>query len=273
MNNNTIIHSYLYSAALQAALEAGKKALSFFGSEYSIKYKTDSSPVTDADMAAHQVIHDRLQPFGLPMLSEESTIFDYEERQHWQQFWLIDPLDGTKEFISGNGEFTVNIALIVEQTPVFGVVYAPVPDVMYFGFDNGSYKVEKASERSQAELSLEAILLTAVKLPCSNTSTFTVVASRSHLNKETADFIENLKLKHGKISKITKGSSLKLCAVAEGSANMYPRIGPTMEWDIAAGHAVLKFADGSVKATADSVDLKYNKPDLRNPDFVAVGME
>lgn len=269
MNDTAIIHNYLYTTAIEAALNAGIITLEYFNNDPAVRYKSDASPVTEADMAAQRIITGKLSPFGLPMISEEAEIPVFDERSYWQQFWLVDPLDGTKEFISGSGEYTVNIALIVERAPVFGVVYAPVPDLLYVGFEGGSFRIDKASRYKDSGAGLEEMLKEAVMLPCESTSVFTIVASRSHLNKETASFIAAEKARVGKVSNISRGSSLKFCALAEGSADVYPRLGPTMEWDIAAGHAVLRFAGGSVLTLPGQTELTYNSSDLRNPDFIA----
>jgi 3'(2'), 5'-bisphosphate nucleotidase len=250
-----------------AAIEAGKKILDVYKRDFDVEIKSDHSPLTEADTQSHNTIKKYLFNTQLPILSEEGKQMDFEERKEWKKFWLVDPLDGTKEFIKKNGEFTVNIALIENGTPVLGVVYVPVTRIVYFGFQkSGSYtfKVEETGEKSIAEM-----IETAQELPGGELSkVYTIVASRSHSTPETEAFIENKKKVHGEVSLISAGSSLKLCLVAEGKAQVYPRLAPTMEWDTAAGHAVAKFANCKVYNYNTNEELQYNKENLLNPWFV-----
>ncbi|MDO8264152.1 MAG: 3'(2'),5'-bisphosphate nucleotidase CysQ [Gallionella sp.] len=219
--------------------------------------KADNSPLTLADLAAHRTIVDaltRLTP-EIPILSEEAADIPYSERSQWTRFWLVDPLDGTKEFIKRNGEFTVNIALVENCEPVLGVVYAPVPDVCYHGARGAGAFVQCGNAAAQH---------IAVK-PRVAGEPLKVVASRSHSDARTEALLKQL----GDHQCISMGSSLKLCLVAEGAAHFYPRLGPTMEWDTAAAHAVVNAAGGIV-CNMTGEELRYNKADLHNPEFLVL---
>lgn len=255
---------------IHAAMKAGNEIMSIYKGNFKIDFKADLSPLTDADRRSHEVIHKELKDFSIPVISEESEFPDYEIRKSWEYLWLVDPLDGTKEFISRNGEFTVNIALIKNGIPIMGVIYAPVPDEMYFASETyGSHKISDFSETSAA-LNLQEIIALSEKLPIKRSnSKFIVVASRSHMNPETIDYIEKLREENGEIVTISRGSSLKLCMIAEGSADVYPRFGTTMEWDVAAGHAIVKYAGGNVKNDMNNEELIYNKNNLKNSFFIA----
>jgi len=286
------------ATAMDAALRAGGAILQIYARDFEVEFKADESPLTEADKAAHHIIVDALEGLGLPVLSEESKAIDYAERKDWQKYWLVDPLDGTKEFIKKNGEFTVNIALIDNGRPVMGVVYAPVLGVVYCGMlnvESGTSEAWKATDCTNK--TVDEILSSSVSLPTSNIqhSTIRVVASRSHCNDETKAFIAELE-KEGRVELVSSGSSLKLCLVAEGSADVYPRIAPTMEWDTAAAQAVVEASGGRVVKYDPTVPvasyfcgkldvesgashstshisplmeaLSYNKADLLNPYFV-----
>lgn len=254
------------SVAIHAAIEGGKQILDVYQQDFSVFTKEDNSPLTEADRRAHEVIKDILQPTDIPLLSEEGKLTAYDERKDWTEFWLVDPLDGTKEFIKKNGEFTVNIALIQNGTPVMGVVYVPVTNKLYYGSEEGSYCIELTDAY---ENDVDNLSANASKLPLlSESNTYTIVASRSHNTPETEDFIEGKRKQFGEVDTISAGSSLKLCLVAEGKANVYPRLAPTMEWDTAAGHGVAKFAGCEVYNFKTGAELEYNKENLLNPWFV-----
>lgn len=257
--------------AIEASLEAGEKILEVYNSDdFDVKIKTDDSPLTRADLAAHRVIKQMLNETGYPLLSEEGRDIPYNERQDWAYLWLVDPLDGTKEFIKRNGEFTVNIAFIRNHMPLMGVVYAPYVRSLYFADCNlGAFKYELPENAKIDEQLIDEIINKGSKLPLESQRPFTIVGSRSHMTKETEDFISKLKIKHGDIQMISKGSALKMCMVAEGAADIYPRFAPTMEWDIGAGHAIVNFAGGSVMRHDVDLPLEYNKEDLTNPWFIA----
>ncbi|MCB0776300.1 MAG: 3'(2'),5'-bisphosphate nucleotidase CysQ [Chitinophagaceae bacterium] len=263
----TYSESELVLLAVNAAVKAGEAIMQVYKKDFSVEYKEDKSPLTEADMSAHQVIKSYLED-RFPILSEEGRNIPFDERMNWDVFWLVDPLDGTKEFIKKNDEFTVNIALIRNNKPVIGVVYGPAIATLYFGSEEaGSYKctIEPGSWYSNLS-DLTAIserLHKSFDMPG-----YTIVASRSHLNSETKEFIEKAEAEHREVKLVSKGSSIKLCLVAEGNANVYPRLAPTMEWDTAAAHAVAKFAGCQVIDYNTREELRYNKEDLLNPYFL-----
>ena len=241
------------------AVEAGRKILDVYERGFSVEHKEDRSPLTEADRAAHDLIAARLARLtpDIPLLSEESAKIEYAERARWRRFWLVDPLDGTKEFINRNGEFTVNIALIEDHAPVLGVVYVPVPGVVYFACrGRGAFKHTSLAApepiRARGFAGGKPI----------------VVASRSHAGAETEAFLQSL----GPHDVVSMGSALKLCLVAEGAADVYPRLGPTMEWDTAAAQCVVEAAGGRVTDVSRR-PLTYNKESLLNPWFLASGAD
>ena len=254
--------THLLEVAKRVALEAGKAILEVYDSgDFGVEMKSDKSPLTLADKAAHAIIASQLEETGLPLLSEEGRNINYEERKSWNYYWLIDPLDGTKEFIKRTGEFTVNIALMHAHIPVAGVIYAPCIDILYYGSkETGVYKIERGKE---VQLSFIPKKRTIEELQ--QKEQITIVASKSHMNEETSDFINQFR--NANLSSM--GSSLKLMLVAEGVADIYPRLAPTMEWDIAAGHALLRSLNMGVYQTDLQTELLYNKENLLNPSFIA----
>jgi 3'(2'), 5'-bisphosphate nucleotidase len=240
------------------AKEAGDAIMQIYKQDFEVEYKQDNSPLTLADKKANDIIENGLNQLSvnIPILSEEGNDIPYENRKHWEYFWLVDPLDGTKEFVKKNGEFTVNIALIHKDTPVLGVVYAPALDICYWAKqDEGAFKDGK-------------------KLPLKisdQRNTYKVVASRSHMSAETQAFIDAIDTDKEK-ELISIGSSLKICLVAEGEADIYPRLGPTMEWDTGAAHVVANESGVLLKKYKDNEYLqhKYNKENLLNQYFVVV---
>lgn len=251
--------------AIKAALEAGKEILNvYYSDDFQVEIKGDQSPLTLADRKAHEKILENLSDSEFPILSEESKVISYDERKNWKTFWLVDPLDGTKEFIKRNGEFTVNIALIDGDSPIFGVIYVPVLKKLFFTTENASYKIENIENIES--FSIEK----AQKLGKRKTADdFIIVASKSHLTPETQQIIDEIGITKSdkKIETKSVGSSLKLCLVAEGEADFYPRYAPTMEWDIAAGHAICKFAEIPVIQAENKKPVVYNKENLLNPWF------
>ncbi len=246
----------LLTLAIQAAEQASKEILSVYNStDFKVELKGDASPLTIADKKSHDIIEGLLKETNLPILSEEGKNIPYEERKAWKHFWLIDPLDGTKEFIKRNGEFTVNIALVEDQTPILGVVAVPVTgDVYYSCVGTGAYHKRPdfespLSKRTPADLSKKGLR---------------IVASRSHMNEETEAFIQKL----DSPELISAGSSLKFMLLASGAADVYPRFAPTMEWDTAAPHAILNELGLKVFKQHSERELEYNKPDLLNPHFI-----
>lgn len=227
----------LLQIAIQASLHAGKAIMEIYATDdFGIERKSDDSPFTKADRAAHNVIMEHLTPTRIPVLSEEGKDIPYAERKDWKQLWIIDPIDGTREFIKRNGEFTVNIAIVENQIPVLGVIFVPVKNELYFSTQElGAFKASNISDYNN----LEDIKEQAQQLPLNfKKDNFTVVARKSHLSQETVEYIKELEQEHGKVTTISKGSSLKLCMVAEGEADEYPRFAPTMQWDTAAGQAI-----------------------------------
>lgn len=233
----------------------------YLSGDFSTSIKSDHSPLTKADKSAHRIIKDYLAKTNLPVLSEEGISIAYSERKLWEYFWLIDPLDGTKEFINKKNEFTVNIALMQRNKPVGGVIYVPCTDTLYCGSnETGVYKNEKGKliqfpllhERKQFDNLLQREHLA-------------VAVSRSHLSPETKSFIDRLK----NVTLISMGSSLKFMLLLENRADIYPRLGVTMEWDTAAAHAILNASNRGVYHTNLKSELMYNKPDLKNPSFIA----
>lgn len=246
----------LLPSVLSIADAASAKVMDVYSADFEVEYKADQSPVTAADIAAHQIIVAGLKKLTpkIPVLSEEATLAFWQQRQHWQTFWLVDPVDGTKEFTLRTGEFTVNIALIEHGEPVLGVVTAPALQEAFWGVKGeGAYKRSRAGEVSGIKATVPQEITR-------------VVASKSHLNDETKAFIGTL----GDYELLQAGSSLKFCRIAEGAADIYPRLGPTSEWDTAAAHAVLSAAGGRVE-TLDGAPLRYGKENVLNPHFIAAG--
>ena len=259
----------LLQTAINAAVNAGNAILKIYRQPFNVDLKEDRSPITDADRHAHEVISHELANTRIPVLSEEGRNCDYSERKFWELFWLVDPLDGTKEFVNRNGEFTVNIALIEKNIPVAGIIFIPVKDTLYFASEKGAFRIDDTSAKN-LNLPLEEMGRFSVHLPEPITSErFRVVASRSHMNSETEEFIELQRKNHSDIEIVSAGSSLKFCMIAEGRADIYPRFGPTMEWDTAAGHAIVKYSGGKVLQQGNEIELSYNKQDLKNPNFIS----
>ncbi len=256
--------------AIKGAYEAGLEILEVYGTEFSVDVKEDKSPLTEADRRAHNKIMEFLDGTGIPVLSEEGKHLSYDERKGWKQFWLVDPLDGTKEFVKRNGEFTVNIALIEDGVPVSGVIYVPVKDEMYIGIKGlGAFKIDNYSKVHASHTDLNDLLSKGNKLPIkTDRKTFSMVGSRSHMSDETLEYFEKMKQVHGVVEMVSMGSSLKLCLVAEGAADVYPRFAPTMEWDTGAGDAIARNAGCVVTEKDEVTPLVYNKENLLNPWFI-----
>lgn len=246
---------------ISIAQKAGDAIMEIYARDFEVEIKEDKSPLTEADKISNAVILEGLKNLypNIPFISEETKQTPYEERKHWKRFWLIDPIDGTKEFIKKNGEFTVNIALIEDGIPVIGIVHVPSQNKTYFGAkDVGSFKSETGNKnqeiRNEIHFSVKEKVI--------------VVGSRSHLTSETLEFVEDLKAQGKEVEFRSSGSSLKLCLVAEGEADVYPRFGPTMEWDTAAAHAVALYAGKNVINCETKQPLVYNKENLLNPWFI-----
>ena len=252
-------YTNLLKPIIETSYLAGEKILEIYNDnnyKSSIEIKKDASPLTIADKASNNVIVNSLNKINnkIPILSEEEREIDYSNRKKWNLFWLVDPLDGTKEFINRNGEFTVNIALIENNTPIMGVVYAPVLNKLWYGLKNhGSFVINDKKNPTK-------ILK---KEPSENT--IKIVSSRSHANNEK---LKNYLKQFKKYELVNMGSSIKMCLVADGSAHYYPRFGPTMEWDTGAAHAVVKYANGNIYNIDTDEELVYNKENLLNPGFI-----
>ncbi|HFK1529155.1 3'(2'),5'-bisphosphate nucleotidase [Bacillus thuringiensis] len=254
---------------LEVTLKAGQKILDIYSNkEIIVNYKIDNSPVTIADKEAGNIIKDFLGNSypSIPIVSEEERLTKFEIRKNWKCFWLIDPLDGTKEFLQKKEHFTVNVALIYEGSPIMGIIYAPAMRKLYFASSIlGSYKLENISEQKLPNNYLSK----AVSLPCETKNPYLrIITSYSHITSETKDYISKLKDRYGEINIESIGSSLKFCYLAEGSADIYPRLSPTMEWDIGAGQAILECAGGKILDYSGGI-LKYNKKSLKNMHFIA----
>ena len=244
----------LLQLAKSAAILAGEEILKVYNKDFEVSYKEDESPLTIADKNANAVIEKMLLESKIPILSEEGRQVPFKERKNWDKLWIVDPLDGTKEFVKRNGEFTVNIALIENGSPVMGVIYVPVTNVLYYASEEGAFKESKNSID---------------KLPIlTYRQSFIAVGSRSHQSPETKAYFDSLINKHGKIEVISMGSSLKICLVAEGKADVYPRFAPTMEWDTAAGHAIANYANKKLIDYKTKKEMKYNREQLLNNWFI-----
>ena len=268
--------------SIQAAIAAGDAINDIYRSEdFGVKYKTDKSPLTLADQKSHEIIVNALEGYDIPILSEEGKNMPYAQRKNWKRFWIVDPLDGTKEFIKRNGEFTVNIALIENSRPVLGTIFVPDRDTLYFAAQNlGAYKLGNGSfsdwgefrpdSKETTRVLLEQLMGQSTRLPVIDPqrSSLTIVGSRSHKNAELEAYVEEKRKAFGDVEFISAGSSLKICLVAEGKADLYPRLGPTMEWDTAAGQAIAENAGADVFHYETQKPLIYNKEDLHNPWFI-----
>ena len=261
----------LLEIAKRAALDAGTEIMRIYldpKQDFGIEKKADNSPLTLADKAAHNCIVRHLASTGIPILSEEGAHLPYEERRKWHRLWVVDPLDGTKEFIKKNGEFTVNIGLVEDGSPVLGVILVPVTGMLYFGIVGmGTWKTVLPLLKADYP-EFEFGNSKALPKKCNAEEAFVIVASRSHLNAETEEYIQQARAQHRVVQLISSGSSLKMCLVAEGTADVYPRFAPTMEWDTAAGNAIIRAAGKQVVDARTGQPLTYNKPDLHNPWFI-----
>ena len=257
----------LLSIAIIASVKAGEAIMKVYSNKIDVVYKEDESPLTLADKNANKIINKYLVKSKIPIISEENKILTYEERKNWKQCWIVDPLDGTKEFIKRNGEFTVNIALIKHNKPIIGVIYVPVSKTLYFTSDNSSKSYKALLETNT--IIIDEIFNNAVEIfpTQKNNNILRIVGSRSHLNDTTKNYISKIEKKN-KTKIVSKGSSLKFCLVAEGGAEIYPRFAPTMEWDTAAGQAICEAVGVKVIDVTTNEPLKYNKQNLLNPHFL-----
>lgn len=245
----------MVDSIIEIAHKAGEEILKYYNDKIQVETKKDDSPLTKADLAAHHLILKRLTELdpAIPVISEESGIPEYEKRKYWDRFWMVDPLDGTKEFINRNDEFTVNIALIDQQEPILGVVYAPAKKLLYYGLKGkGAFRIDETGNKSKI-----------YSRPADKSKPLSIIVSRSHGSPALGKYLEKESINVKE--RIKSGSSLKLCLVADGSADVYPRMAPTMEWDVAAGDAVYRYsAENGIHFSG----LRYNKENLLNPNFV-----
>jgi 3'(2'), 5'-bisphosphate nucleotidase len=253
MKGNDKLDKWL-SVAKKAAIEAGLEILKVYHQKIDVEFKKDNSPLTIADKKANDIIEKYLLTTNIPILSEEGRHATYQERKNWNLVWIVDPLDGTKEFIKKNGEFTVNIALVKNWIPIIGVIYVPVSKCLYFASYQGSFK----------ELEGEQLQLPIMR----NNKIYKVVGSRSHVSSETEKYYADLMKEKNEIEFVSMGSSIKICLVAEGVADVYPRFAPTMEWDTAAGHAIAKYANKKLIDLETEQEMVYNRSNLRNNWFI-----
>jgi 3'(2'), 5'-bisphosphate nucleotidase len=257
--------------AIKAAYSAGKDIIKIYEQDdIIIELKKDNSPLTIADRAANSIIESLLKETQITIISEESNIPDYKIRKSLEYCWIVDPLDGTKEFIKRNGQFTVNIALIKKGNPVLGVVYAPALQLIYFTMGNNAYMLENVERHECFEEFWKYLATKKVKLPLKiEREKYAILASLSHLDEKTKDYIKKLTTENQNIEIINIGSSLKFCMIAAGKADIYPRFFNIKEWDTAAGHAIVKAAGGQVIDALLGLPLVYNKENLENPYFIA----
>ena len=266
------IKEYLLPCAFNAAVRAGAEIMKVYNNsnDYGIEVKSDNTPLTIADRLAHNKIKEVLGETRIPVLSEEGREMCYDERKNWDMFWLIDPLDGTIEFIKRNNEFTVNIALMADNKCIGAVVYVPYLGKVYFAEQGGGAMLIQGIEPSEsANYSNEDIRKQAQTLPLSSQQhdTFRIAVSRSHQTAETKEYVDKMRQKHNDIEVIEQGSSYKFCLLAEGAIDYYPRTTTTYEWDTAAAELILVEAGGTVRTLPDHSSLRYNKADLHNPWF------
>ncbi len=270
---NAAQREYLVPRAYNAALRAGAAILDVYRrkGEYGIDLKRDLTPVTEADRMAHAVIKEYLGLTHVPLLSEEGREMRFDERRDWDMFWLVDPLDGTKEFIKGNNEFTVNIALVVNNRPVVGVIYVPYLGKIYFcEKGHGSFMKRDVAPDADAEFTYEEVFAGAVELPLKRerNSPLRIAVSRSHKNPDTERYVAEMRARFPDAVVVEQGSSYKFCLLAEGEIDYYPRTSDTYEWDTAAGEIILSDTGGTTKSLPELGKFAYNKESLLNPWFV-----
>ncbi len=259
---------YLLLTAIEAAVKAGAEIMKIYSKEFDVIYKHDESPITKADSNANTIINSYLKKTNIPVISEENKQTEFKIRSQWNKCWMVDPLDGTKEFIKRNGEFTVNIALIENNVPIMGVIYVPVSKTLYYADVSigKAYKIKLG--RHKYGKGLRKDKLQEMNPLKENSDKTKIVGSRSHNNFATMEFVNKIQENGTKVELLAAGSSLKFCMIADGKAHIYPRFAPTMEWDTAAGHAICNATGFRVMQADNSGELKYNKENLLNPHFL-----
>lgn len=270
------LEKYLMTA-IPAAVKAGQAILEVYRSDFDVEQKSDNSPLTMADRKSNDIILDALSSTQIPVLSEEGRETPYEQRKTWERLWIVDPLDGTKEFIKRNDEFTVNIALVEYGQPILGVIYVPVKNELYFAAQGyGAFKLNNPSVDQLIDFNigeaglLDELAAASERLPLAADADkpLTIVGSRSHAGPELEAFVEQKRQEYDRLEFISAGSSLKICLVAEGRADLYPRMGPTCEWDTAAGQAIAEISGAKLLDFKTGEPLRYNRADLLNPWFI-----
>ncbi len=258
--------------ALKASVAGGQAIMQVYDKEdFDVQLKSDNSPLTEADVSSHEAIDAILKTTEIPVLSEEGKDIPFEERSLWEELWIVDPLDGTKEFVKRSNEFTVNVALVKKGKPILGVVLAPALGLIYWGDKDGAYR-SKLPKKWLKKTPMEVVTdMDPEKLPSEKTKAFTVVRSLSHFSPETKTYMDKLDMLIADITSKSIGSSLKMCLVAEGNADLYPRLGPTMEWDTCAGQAVVEASGGHLLDWSTKHPMVYNREELLNQWFMAVG--
>jgi 3'(2'), 5'-bisphosphate nucleotidase len=259
----------LLEIAIKAAIKAGDIIENIYeNDDFELEIKQDNTPLTKADKEANAIINVFLDKTLIPVISEENKEINYEKRKLWKQCWVVDPLDGTKEFLKKNNEFTVNIALVENGKPILGVIFSPISKDLYYANvpDKKAYKITISNNDDYSENWFDdTYRITPQK---TDDAVLKVIGSRSHMNDDTKKFINNLRAHYSSIEMISKGSSLKFCLIAEGKADIYPRFAPTMEWDTAAGQAICEAVGIHVISKRTLQDLTYNKPNLLNSEFI-----
>lgn len=262
--------SYFLKTAIEASIKAGDEILKIYNKDFNIEYKKDQSPLTEADLVSNKIIVEHLETTSVPIISEENKLVPYSTRQNWDMCWIVDPIDGTKEFIKKNGEFTVNIALVKDGKTLLGIIYVPVTKELYYTNEDKS-KAYKTIISTTNRKSLDRGLFQEsdeLRPDFKKQTTIKVVGSRSHMNDDTLNFVETLKEQYQNVEIVSKGSSLKFCLVAEGKADVYPRFAPTMEWDTAAGQAICEAVGLKVIDQGTQQPMLYNRKNLLNNYFL-----
>ena len=247
--------------------------LKIYNNDFEVYFKEDKSPLTEADRLVSNIIYNKLNIWfpEIPIICEERKEISYEERKNWEYYFLIDPIDGTKEFIKKNGEFTVNIGLCYKNRPIFGIVTIPVDNIMYYGeLNNGSYKINLNENKTGIEV--KSIQLKPKDNTNRDIESVNIIVSRSHLDDMTIDYINTFKNKYKNLTLIKSGSSIKFMKIAENEADIYPRFGPTMEWDTCASHIIVEESGKNIYSTIDNSILKYNKENLKNDNFICANL-
>ncbi len=253
--------------AIQAAVDGGAEIMKIYQNDFDVEYKDDNSPLTIADKKCNDIINTYLIKTEFPIISEENKQLDYSERKDWDICWIVDPLDGTKEFVKRNGEFTVNIALVKKGKPLMGVIYVPVTKELFYADVTKNIALKVTLNEHIIDFDTLDSKASSIKPKAKQKDKISVVGSRSHMNDATKEFVDSLKNDFDHVEIVSKGSSLKFCLVAEGKADIYPRFAPTMEWDTAAGQAICEAVGLQVISKETDQPLLYNKENLLNPWF------